>query len=145
LLADHFIDKHSKELNKKIQGIHDAALQKLMGYDWPGNVRELENAMERACVLTKGALIISEDLPGIVLNGKEKTEGIPASAAVLLSGNGATLKNALRDPEKKLILDALEKAGWNKKEAAKILGINRTTLYKKLNEYGIDPSPQKVS
>ncbi len=132
LLVESFIEKHTGQLNKKLNGISDDALQKLMSHQWPGNVRELENVIERACVLTKGPLIHTEDLPESVFKNNVKF-------AVTVEASNGNLKDALRDPEKKIILDALEKSRWNKKEAAVLLGINRTTLYKKLSYYGIDP------
>ena len=144
LLVDHFIEKHCKVLSKRIDSISDEALQTLMAYDWPGNVRELENVIERACVLTKCALIQKDDLPESVFKGNESAAagGAPACEAAG-NGSGGTLKDALKDPEKKIILDALEKTCWNKKEAAELLGINRTTLYKKLSQYNINPSQKK--
>ncbi len=141
LLVEHFIEKHAKNLSRFINGISDEALQKLFGYAWPGNVRELENAIERACVLTRGTIIQTGDLPENILKSAEAL----APAAVAAAANGGSLKDALRDPEKKLILDALDRAGWNKKEAAGALGINRTTLYKKMNQFGIDPNNRKPS
>lgn len=144
LLVEHFIDKHSKTLNKEIHGISDEVIQILLNYRWPGNVRELENVIERACVLTKGPLIVLEDMPEFIL----KKESQPRQPQLVLSNgtlddNNVSLKDALKDPEKKIILDALEKSRWNKKEAAELLGINRTTLYKKLNHYGINGGPNK--
>ncbi|MFH0876976.1 MAG: sigma-54 dependent transcriptional regulator [Candidatus Omnitrophota bacterium] len=142
LLVEHFIDKHSKALGKNIHGICDEASIKLTQYRWPGNVRELENVIERACVLTRKALIQLEDMPEFILDGVLPCEAqTPAAAVATLAGMG--LKGALRDPEKQIILEALNKANWNKKETAKILGINRTTLYKKLATYGIDPNANK--
>lgn len=138
LLIEHFIEKHSRALQKKIQGASDEVVKKLSAYHWPGNVRELENVIERACVLTKGPLIVAEDLPDVVLDNGRSTSG-PLMSSQEYDGNGATLKDALKDPEKRIILDALEKNLWNKKEAAKTLGINRTTLYKKMSHYGINP------
>jgi DNA-binding NtrC family response regulator len=144
LLVDHFIDKHCRVLDKRIDGISEEALRALMMYDWPGNVRELENVIERACVLTKHTLIQNEDMPDNILKPPAMSPGAPtADPATEGSGNDGTLKDALKDPEKKIILDALKKTSWNKKEAAELLGINRTTLYKKLNQYGIDPTPKK--
>jgi len=141
LLVEHFIEKHSKNLKKVINGIAEDALEKLLGYSWPGNVRELENVIERACVLTRTAMIQLMDLPENVLNAAEKV----SPAMIAAPSNGGSLKDALRDPERKLILDALDRSGWNKKEAAKALGINRTTLYKKMNQFGIEVNNKKLS
>ena len=142
LLVEHFVEKHAKGLNKAINGITEEALERLLGYSWPGNVRELENVIERACVLTRTAMIQAADLPEGVLKASEK--GMPAAAAAA-PVNGGSLKDALRDPERKLILDALDRCGWNKKEAAKALGINRTTLYKKMNLFRIEGNNKKPS
>lgn len=133
VLVDHFIQKHSQPLQKQIRRISPEALAKLSAYHWPGNVRELENVIERACVLTKGSTIHAEDLPESVLCVALAAGPVCESC----EADGGRLKNALRDPEKKLILEALEKNRWNKKHAAEALGINRTTLYKKMNLYGI--------
>jgi len=141
LLVEHFIEKHARDLKKTINGISDEALQKLLGYSWPGNIRELENAIERACVLTRGVMIQTGDLPENILNSAEKL----APAVGTAGTNGGSLKDALRDPERKLIVDALDRAGWNKKEAARALGINRTTLYKKMSQFGIDVSRKRTS
>jgi len=126
VLVEHFIKKHAKPLNKDIRGISDEALTCMIAYSWPGNIRELENAIERACVLSQGALLGLEEMPDSIFK-------INADNPV----SNTCLKDALKDPEKKIILDALQKCSGNKKEAAELLGINRTTLYKKLSQYGI--------
>lgn len=133
VLIDHFVQKHCQPLAKQVHQVSQEALAKLCSYHWPGNVRELENVIERACVLTKGPMIMAEDLPESVLFSNHKPEQTPEG----FEADGGRLKDALRDPEKKLILEALEKNRWNKKQAAEALGINRTTLYKKMNLYGI--------
>ncbi|MBI5873802.1 MAG: sigma-54-dependent Fis family transcriptional regulator [Candidatus Omnitrophica bacterium] len=135
LLVEHFIEKHAGQLNKQIHGISDDAVARLMDHDWPGNVRELENAIERACVLAKGSLLGIGDMPDNIVESHAASQASSEAAGV--ENNGASLKDALKDPEKKIILDALQKCGGNKKEASKLLGINRTTLYKKLSQYGI--------
>jgi two-component system response regulator HydG len=137
LLVEHFVEKHSQALGKKINGVSDEVLRELMRYQWPGNVRELENVIERACVLTRSNLIQKTDLPEVVT---KETAPAPLAENGSNGTNGGNLKDALRDPEKKIILDALAKCRWNKKETAELLGINRTTLYKKMSQYGIDPS-----
>ncbi len=137
LLVDHFIEKHRSSLTKQINGVCDEVMQILMDYHWPGNVRELENVIERACVLTKGPLIHMEDLPEFILNYGTEPYDKSGSGERVQALQGVTLKDALRNPEKKIIIDALMQAKGNKKEAAKILGINRTTLYKKLAHYKI--------
>lgn len=139
LLVEHFIEKHSRQLNKNICGINDEATKILLGYQWPGNVRELENVIERATVLAKGPLIQVSDIPEAILAQPAQ----PLGAIFANGASGASLKDALKDPERKIIIEALEKCKGNKKEAAKLLGINRTTLYKKLNHYGLVSSEKK--
>jgi DNA-binding NtrC family response regulator len=135
LLVADFLEKHTKRLGKKVQSIADETLALLINYDWPGNVRELENVIERATILTQGPTINPENLPEF-LHQPEKQNG----AAVLVAAgaiDGLALKNALQAPEKDLIVKALDSVSWNRNEAAKNLGINRTTLYKKMVKYGL--------
>ncbi|GIT30387.1 MAG: hypothetical protein Ct9H300mP1_24330 [Planctomycetaceae bacterium] len=97
----------------------------LCEYHWPGNVRELVNVIERAVVLCRGEVIRPDDLPEAV-----RREGPRAEVA-------NRLKSALADPERKLIVESLEAHGWNRQQSALSLGINRTTLYKKMKRHGI--------
>ncbi|MFZ5800810.1 MAG: sigma-54-dependent transcriptional regulator [Candidatus Omnitrophota bacterium] len=127
LLITDFIRKHSRHLSKKVEGISDAALQILMDYNWPGNIRELENVIERAIILCKGNTVNPEDLPEFLHYPKTENG----------NGNGLKLKDALQNPEKDLIIKALDAVEWNRNKAASSLGINRTTLYKKMQKYGL--------
>jgi len=131
LLVGDFIKKCAKNTSKKIEGIDDEALEILKCHDWPGNIRELENIIERAVILSKNHVISKEDFPEM-LNKPAKEE---KAQAVSSSEDSLNLKDALKSPEKDLIMKALAKANWNRNEAAKILGINRTTLYKKMQQY----------
>lgn len=127
LLAEEFIKKHARHTSKKIEGISDAAMRILSGYHWPGNVRELENVLERAVILSKGKIVTPEDLPPFLHADK------PAGD----DEYNLKLKDALQSPEKVLILKALHSTNWNRNETARVLGINRTTLYKKMNKFGL--------
>jgi DNA-binding NtrC family response regulator len=127
LLINDFLVKHAKRVSKKIDGISNKALSMLINYNWPGNIRELENVIERAIILSKGPMITPEDLPDF-LNHKSEVEG---------EDEPYRLKEAMRSPEKDLIVRALDSVDWNRNEAAKVLGINRTTLYKKMLKYGL--------
>ncbi len=127
LLVEEFIKKHAKHTSRKIEEVSDAALRILAGYHWPGNVRELENALERAVILSKGKIVTPEDLP-------QSLHSVKQSAS---DEYGLKLKDALQSPEKVLILKALRSTNWNRNETARILGINRTTLYKKMNKFGL--------
>jgi DNA-binding NtrC family response regulator len=134
LLAEHYLKDFIQQTGKKITGFSDQAVQLLQRYRWPGNVRELVNVVERAVVLTKGSVIGPQDLPEAL----RKDEPTAIEPLVLPSGQVASnLKSALANPEKQLILDALEAEGWNRQLTAQKLGINRTTLYKKMKKLGI--------
>jgi DNA-binding NtrC family response regulator len=128
LLINDFLNKHAKRISKKIEDLSNKTLSILLNYNWPGNIRELENVIERAVVLTKGPVVGPEDLPEFLSNPKH---------AGTLDDSGYKLKDALKVPEKDLILKALDSVDWNRNEAAKVLGINRTTLYKKMLRYGL--------
>ncbi len=138
LLVNDFIAKHAKRVSKKVDAIAPKALTALMAYDWPGNIRELENVIERGVILTKGPVIVPEDLPDVVHNHNGKT-----------NGNGGEdhyrLKDAMKTPEKEIITRALDSVDWNRNEAATVLGINRTTLYKKMVKYGLLKSKRSCS
>jgi len=126
LLVNEFIVKHSKRISKKIDGITNKALSILINHAWPGNIRELENVIERAVILTKGPLIVPEDFPEQLIGGGRDDPD-----------DARHLKDALKNPEKDIIVKALDMVDWNRNDAAKNLGINRTTLYKKMLKYGL--------
>ncbi|MFC1631404.1 sigma-54-dependent transcriptional regulator [Candidatus Omnitrophota bacterium] len=139
-LVEHFIKVYAKDNFKKIRGISQDTLNILTNYNWPGNIRELENIIERAVILDTDGIVTRDDLPEIILNGDIVSssglgENIPRGIA--------SLKDALKEPEKIYILKVLKEAGWNKKQAAKKLGVNRTTLYNKLRKYNINYSSEK--
>ena len=132
LLADHYLSIFNQQTGRNVAGLDDSALQALQKYDWPGNVRELVNVVERAVVLCKGDRITAADLPEKIF-----VERTPSTSVEAQLG-GASLKKALSQPERQLIIQALESNGWNRQKTAKALGINRTTLYKKMKRYDID-------
>jgi DNA-binding NtrC family response regulator len=135
LLAKHFLEDVCQEVGKKVRGFSDGAMAALQRYNWPGNVRELENVIERAVLLGKSDVIELDDLPRSVA-----AAGPAASEPVA----GRTLKEALYGPERRIILDVLESTGWNRFAAAEVLGINRTTLYKKMKRLGLDDVQRAV-
>ena len=126
LLVKHFIEKFADNAKRNVEGIQDEALAALRSYDWPGNIRELEHTIERAVLLGKGALIGVEDLPAHLVARSE-------SAVVL--AQALAKQSTLRDLEREYIGKVLETTHGNKTEAARILGVDRTTLYRKLEEY----------
>lgn len=135
LLVDHFVNLYSKENHKKIKGVSHDALQSLMNYNWPGNIRELENIIERAVILDTDNVIKTADLPDIITNGNILLNVEPNQN--IIKKFTSTLKDILQEPEKVHILRVLKEVGWNKKKAARKLGVNRTTLYNKLRKYNI--------
>jgi two-component system response regulator HydG len=135
-LAQHFINHYAGRNRKQIKGFTPRAMDDLLKYPWPGNVRELENAMERAVILSPGEYITEKDLP---LNISETTgQRIPGGLPASGPGNAAATAGSLDEMEKAAIANALEKAGGNKSEAARLLGITRRTLYNKLEKYRIE-------
>jgi DNA-binding NtrC family response regulator len=132
LLVDDFIRKHAQHLNKKIEGLSGETLSILMDYHWPGNIRELENVIERAIILTKNTTICPEDLPESLTAQPQQRLQVHAADA-----QNVKLKDALRNPEKDFILQVLDSVNWNRNDASIKLGINRTTLYKKMRQYGL--------
>jgi transcriptional regulator with GAF, ATPase, and Fis domain len=122
LLAEYFFENYRNANGKQIRGLSEEVMQIFMGYDWPGNVRELQNVIEHAVILAKGDMIIAIDLP------HNLKETFPFKHADISS---------LRDTERNLILKVLRETEGNKYQAAKILGITRSTLYGKLRKHGI--------
>ena len=137
LLAAHFLDRISREHGHKFN-LSDEALRTMMRYDWPGNVRELENSVERACALSSGPLLHLGDLPTQL-----QQQGLEARRAMAAEEGGeaaAPAVKTLAELEREAILGAIRTLNGDKLQAAKLLGIGKTTLYRKLKEYGIaDP------
>lgn len=139
LLADHFLAKYRAETKKEVHGFTPEAINALQRYHWPGNVRELENAIERAVVLSKSRQIAPEDLPASVLDDRPASApGAPADPGVY---KPMSLKDALEDPERRIIEAALRANNWNRQTTAAVLDINRTTLYKKMKHFGLEFDP----
>ncbi len=132
LLLEHFLSEFNSQNSKHIVGFSESAVQLLQRYNWPGNVRELVNVVERSVVLTKSNMITVEDLPD-ALRRQAALPDLGGSRQ-----NNTPLKAALANPERQILLDALEGHGWNRQSTARALGINRTTLYKKMKKFAID-------
>ena len=126
MLVDHFMRKFADQANRKIEGIEQDALAALMNYRWPGNVRELEHTIERAALLGKGSNLSLRDLPLPLLEHDD--DAVTEAAAKSYT---------LRDLERQYIMRVMETTNGNKTEAARILGVDRTTLYRKLEEYKV--------
>ncbi|MFG0284432.1 MAG: sigma-54-dependent transcriptional regulator [Phycisphaerales bacterium JB039] len=149
LLAEHFLAVHARELGRQITGFAPDAMDALRRYAYPGNVRELQNIVERAAVLSRRPTITIDDLPPHV-TGEEAPGPLAARAAGLDESEDdpwqpMPLVDALRGPERRIIIKALEANGWNRQKTADDLGINRTTLYKKMKTYGLDQPPGRAA
>jgi DNA-binding NtrC family response regulator len=131
LLIEHYLHHFNEQTGKHVTGFDEGAMQLLQRYSWPGNVRELVNVVERSVVLARGSVVTATDLPEVVRRDENSLQ-----AFALQSAGG--LKTALAAPEKQILLDALEANGWNRQNTARSLGINRTTLYKKMKKYNIE-------
>jgi len=132
LLANHYLQVFTEQTGRRVSEIDESALIAMQHYHWPGNVRELVNVIERAVVLCRSGVVSAGDLPEKLFAEDEHRGTVTAHL-----GN-ASLKAALTQPERQLIIQALEGTGWNRQKTAKTLGINRTTLYKKMKRYEID-------
>jgi len=149
LLVEHFIERSSKAMGKAITGLTGEAMQVLANHRWPGNIRELENVIERAVILAKHVKLDLEDLPEELRFHSDATtmavddqEEAAQAAEAGERGNNVALKEALKMPERDLILKVLAEVRWNRSEAAKRLGIHRSTLYHKIRQLGIDASSE---
>lgn len=129
LLAQHFIEQFARRSDKRITGISKMAASKLLEYSWPGNVRELRNSMERAVALTEFEKISVDDL-------SKKIRDYSDSHIFVGSNNPAEL-DPIREVERRYVLHVLKIVGNNKTLAARVLGLDRKTLYRKLQGYGI--------
>jgi DNA-binding NtrC family response regulator len=143
LLAGHFLRQAAARGGRNVSGFTADAADALVAYPWPGNVRELAHAVEHAVLLGEGELATLADLPPTVRQATacpwlaERVGAEPAPFPEVARPAGA-LKRSLASPERQLILEALERNGWRRDAAARALGINRTTLYKKLKRLGMN-------
>jgi transcriptional regulator with PAS, ATPase and Fis domain len=134
LLTHYFIKRTSERMGRPARRVSRAAAQLLAEYAWPGNVRELENTLERAMLLSTTEMIEPKDLPARVCG-----LGTERRATPRLPDHGIDLRNAVESFENQLIRQALERTKWNKKQAATLLGLNRTTLVEMLKRKRIGP------
>jgi transcriptional regulator of acetoin/glycerol metabolism len=125
LLARSFFNKIRLKSEKKLQGISNGAMEKLVQYHWPGNIRELKSAFEFAFVSCGEGMIQPGDLPQAVLGNEEKPE------------TSEEKPMDLNEIKKQRLVQALRKAGGNKSETARILGISRTSVWNQMRRFGL--------
>jgi transcriptional regulator with PAS, ATPase and Fis domain len=131
LLVQHFLQKYSEENERPRRRISTEALRPLVSYNWPGNVRELENTIERAVVLSSDSDIGVDLLPDHIV-------GRGNSIAALDAATGASLFSIMEDCERRIIVDMLEKSGWNQTEAAERFHVPLSTLNQKIKRLAIE-------
>ena len=134
MLAHHFLEKCAAGAPTIVRGILPGTMALLMQYHWPGNVRELENAIERAVSLSHGPLLTPDDLPEAIRHG-----GVQEGESTLSGGDQAgEAYLTLEEVEKRHLIRVLKETKGNKVKAAKILGIDRRTLYRMAERFGLD-------
>ncbi len=137
LLAQFFLEQVERERGKTYR-FSDEALQLLMEYDWPGNVRELEHTVQRTCALSSGPVLHSVDLPTQLQDFRAHRQEIAAQTVIEQSvGETGPSIISIAEMERQAILDTIRQLKGDKLMAAKLLGIGKTTLYRKLKEYGL--------
>jgi two-component system response regulator HydG len=123
VLVDHFIQKFNKKINREIEAVSDDVMNRFMDYDWPGNIRELEHALEHAFIICHDRTITLDHLP-------------PEFKEICLENESPETENC--DVEAEAILQALKQCDWNKAKAARLLGISRPTIYRKIKEMDLE-------
>jgi two-component system response regulator HydG len=129
LLAQHFVEAFAARAKRRVVGLAETVADKLLAYSWPGNVRELRNVVERAVALTRHDKLTIDDLP-------EKIRDFRGSQVVIAGSDPGEL-TSLEEVERRYILHVMQSLGDNRTLAAKTLGLDRKTLYRKLRQYGI--------
>ena len=131
LLLEYYVDAYNTEFKKRVQGIAPDAVARLQTYGWPGNIRELRNAVERAMLLGEGKVLTLADFP-MTAGGRERlTEGVE------LPANGIDLDQL----ERSLVMQALERSGWNQTRAAALLGLNRDQIRYRIEKFKLERAP----
>jgi len=144
MLVEYFVEKHAKRTGKWVESVEDDVVAWLQEYQWPGNVRELENTIERAVVIAPSNEITKECLRAEISDPKSVTSGHQdgaSNAAVGDIGRGINFYEEVRRFEIDLIRRALEQTGGHQSRAARLLGMNATTLNSKIKTYNINLRP----
>ncbi|GAC1475793.1 MAG: sigma-54 dependent transcriptional regulator [Isosphaeraceae bacterium] len=135
-LAEYFRARFSLDFGKNVVGFTADAVEILAKHDWPGNIRELEGAIQRGVALCQGTRITSGHIsPSLCQSRSSRSGSHQGHPHIPLKIR--PLKESLEEPEKRIIIQALQALNWNRQETARILDINRTTLYKKMKKYGL--------
>jgi two-component system, NtrC family, response regulator AtoC len=130
-LVRYFVDSYNREFRKKVRGVTDEAMRKLTTYGWPGNIRELRNAVERAMLLVDGDQLTAEQFPLTEAGSARLTEGVE------LPPTGIDLEQL----ERSLVVQALDRSGWNQTKAAGLLGLNRDQIRYRIEKFKLERPP----
>ena len=146
MLVQHFMTHFNQSKRRQIDGIAPEAMERLIEYSWPGNVRELENLVERMVILKGKGVITESDLPERYQGSRNVSAAMTLDPSQDMFGNDKPLdfNSAVDNFENSLILQALEKTGWNRNKAATLLKLNRTTLVEKIKKKGLQPPNQTI-
>ena len=136
-LAEYFLNKANHDLGKKVLGFDSDTIECFLKYGWPGNIRELKNVITRAVLLTDGEEVFSKTLP-LEISNPEKFNFPSSTPNSTSAGISLNLKDAAKDAEYEIIMKAMKQAKNNKSETARILNIDRKTLYNKLKQFNIE-------
>jgi two-component system response regulator AtoC len=127
-LVHHFVDSYNTEFRKRVRGVSAEAMRRLQTYGWPGNIRELRNAVERAMLLVDGDELTADQFPVVATSGARLTEGVD------LPATGIDLEQL----ERSLVVQALERSGWNQTRAAALLGLNRDQIRYRIEKFKLE-------
>ena len=127
-LVHHFVDAYNTEFRKRVRGVNPEAMSVLRSYGWPGNIRELRNAVERAMLLADGEQLTADHFPVATGGGTRLTEGVE------LPASGIDLEQL----ERSLVVQALERSGWNQTRAATLLGLNRDQIRYRIDKFKLE-------
>jgi transcriptional regulator with PAS, ATPase and Fis domain len=136
LLAEYFVRKHAELAGGRVAGVAPRVLSSLGGYHWPGNVRELENVIKRALIKTEGNVITDIELPQVSPEGR--TPSVPSPAISGKTPFKDYMKTIVQNAESIYLIEMLERHQGNVKVVAELMDLDRKTVYKKIEEYGID-------
>ena len=127
----YFIDSYNTEFRKHVRGVTAGAMKQLQTYGWPGNIRELRNAVERAMLLAEGSELAAGDFPVSASTAPFLNEG------VALPPTGVDLEQL----ERSLVVQALDRSGWNQTKAAALLGLNRDQIRYRIEKFKLERPP----
>ena len=134
LLVEHFLEKYARDAGKRVTRVEPRAMEALASHGWPGNVRELENVIHRTLLVAAGLELTLDDLPPGISGGDEATVSVAKSSA---DGSAGLDSMNLEELERTAIIRAMERNQGNLSDVARQLGIGRSTLYRKLEQYGL--------